>query len=501
MKKSLKSRLPGILITVLLTIALTLFMAILVKTKMLPTKLLLLAGGVFLLFTLSVCLLTRNTRRPAGMIIGSLMTMVLLIVLMIGTPYLTKAVNTLSSMTGVSVELADMGVYVKADSAVQDLDGLVGKNIGILEVLDRENTDKSLDEIRAQIGTLNVVTYAGLSELVDGLMGDGADAIVLNKAYLTLLKEMEGYEDAESKMREVHSHQTETVLQVQDTPKKNNGWGIKNLFGLGDEEAEAEQNDRVFSIYISGIDTYGSVSAKSRSDVNIIATVNLDTRQVLLTSTPRDYFVPLTISNGNPDKLTHAGIYGVEVSMGTLEMLYKTEIDYYFRVNFSGFEKIIDALGGVTVYSENAFTTYDGQFYFSKGENKVSGAEALGFARERKAFKDGDNQRGKNQMAVIKAVIEKAMSPAILTGYADLMESVAGNFETSMPYDLIAEIVRDQLNNGGSWNIVSNSVSGYGDTRMPYSLSTYAYVMIPDQDSVDAAVAKIYQVKSGENLG
>ena len=104
-------------------------------------------------------------------------------------------------------------------------------------------------------------------------------------------------------------------------------------------------------------------------------------------------------------------------------------------------------------------------------------------------------------MAVIKAVIEKAMSPAILTGYADLMESVAGNFETSMPYDLIAEIVRDQLNNGGSWNIVSNSVSGYGDTRMPYSLSTYAYVMIPDQDSVDAAVAKIYQVKSGENLG
>ena len=342
MKKSLRSRLPGILITVLLTIALTLFMAILVKTKMLPGKLLLLAGGIFLLFTLCVCALTRDARRPGGMITGSLMAMLLLIVLMIGTPYLTKAVNTLSSMTGVSVELADMGVYVKADSEIQNLSDLPGKTVGIMDVLDRENTNKSLEEIQGKIGILNVEEFSGLSELADGLLQGQADAIILNKAYLSLLTETEGYTNVTAMMREIHSHQTETILEVQNN-QKNDSWSIKDLFA-GDEEEE-ETNDRVFTMYLSGIDTRGGVLAKSRSDVNILATVNVDTRQVLLVSTPRDYYVPLPISNGQPDKLTHAGIYGVDVSMGALEMLYGIDIDYYFRVNFSGFEKIIDALG------------------------------------------------------------------------------------------------------------------------------------------------------------
>lgn len=497
MKKSLKSRLPGILITILLTIALTLFMAILVKTKMLPTKLLLLAGGIFLLFTLCVFLLTRNARRPGSMIAGSLMAMLLLIVLMIGTPYLTKAVNTLSSMTGVSVELADMGVYVKAESPLQELSDLSGKTVGIMDVLDRENTDKSLEELQGELGTLQTSEFAGLTELADGLLQDQADAIILNKAYLTLLSETEGYTDVTAQMREIHSHQTETILETQNT-QKNDGWSIMDLFG-GDEKEE-EQNDRVFTMYLSGIDTRGGVLTKSRSDVNILATVNVDTRQVLLVSTPRDYYVPLPISNGQLDKLTHAGIYGVDVSMGTLEMLYGIDIDYYFRVNFSGFERIIDALGGITVNSEKSFTTHDGQFYFSKGENRIGGAAALGFARERQAFSDGDRQRGKNQMEVIRAVIDKAMSPAILTGYTELMESVAGNFETSMPYDLIAELVRDQLENGGSWNIVSTSVTGSDSSGYTYSAGN-AYVMVPDQATVDAAIAKINQVQNGEILG
>lgn len=498
MKSSLKSRLPGVLITVLLTVALTLFMAILVKTKLLPTKLLLLAGGIFLLFVLSVCLLTINSKRTAGMIAGSVMTVVVLVVLMIGTPYLTKAVNTLSKMTGVNVEVADMGVYVKSESSLQTLSDLSGKTVGIMAVLDRENTDKSLEEIQAQIDTLNVAEYASLGELVDGLLQDETSAIVLNTAYLDLLADMEGYEDAAAQLRDIYTHQTETVLETVQETKKDNGWSIKDLFGSKEEE---EQEDRVFSMYISGIDTYGSVSAKSRSDVNIIATVNVDTRQVLLVSTPRDYYVPLTISNGQRDKLTHAGIYGVEVSMGTLEMLYGTEIDYYFRVNFSGFKKIVDALGGITVYSDYSFSDHSvGYYYFTQGENYLNGDQALAFARERYAFSDGDRQRGRNQMAVIKGVIEKAMSPAILSGYTDLMESVADNFETSMPYDLIAELVRDQLENGGSWNIVATSVTGSDSSGYTYSAGN-AYVMVPDQDSVDAAIAMIEQVKNGEILG
>lgn len=493
MKTSLKSRLPGLLITLLLTVALTLFMAILVKTKLLPTKLLLLAGGVFLLFVLSVCLLTMNSKRTACMVIGSILTILVLVVLMIGTPYLTKAVNTLSKMTGVSVEVADMGVYVKDDSSVQSLADLSGKTVGIMEVLDRENTDKSLEAIRAEIGDLGVEEYLGLGELVDGLLQEETSAIVLNAAYLDLLAEMEGYQDVASQLRDVYTFQTETVIEkAQD---KDESWNMDELFGGQNEE---EKKDRVFSVYISGIDTYGSVSAKSRSDVNIIATVNVDTRQVLLVSTPRDFYVPLPISNGQRDKLTHAGIYGVDVSMGTLEMLYGTELDYYFRVNFSGFKEIIDALGGVTVYSEYSFSDHSvGYYYFNEGENYLNGDQALAFARERYAFSGGDRQRGKNQMAVIEAVMKKAMSPAILSGYTELMESVAGNFETSMPYDLIAELVRDQLEKGGSWNIVSTSVTGSDSSGYTYSAGN-AYVMVPDQETVDAAIAKINQVKNGE---
>ena len=482
------------MITVLLTIAVTLFMAILIQTKLLPAKLLLLAGGIFLLFVLSVFLLTKDARRTGALITGSVMTMVLLITLMVGTPYLTKAVNTLGSMTNVNVEMADVGVYVKNDSSVQEVNELSGKTMGIMSVLDRANTDKALEEMQLAVATAE---YAGISELADGLLSGEVDAIVLNNAFLDLLTETEGYENILDEIREIHTQKTETLIEnVEDETKDK--WNILDLFGKEDEEAQ-KRNDRVFTMYISGIDNRGGLIAKSRSDVNILATVNVDTRQVLLVSTPRDFYVPLPISNGQPDKLTHAGIYGVDVSIGTLEMLYGVDIDYYFRVNFAGFEKIIDSMGGVTVNSDYAFTT-GGGYSFQKGENHLNGAQALAFSRERKSFSEGDRQRGKNQMAVIKAVINKAMSPAILSSYADIMESVSGSFETSMPYDVIAELVRDMLDKGGSWNIVTYSVNGSGDTRKPYSMSTNAYVMIPNQETVDTAIEKINQVMNGEIL-
>ena len=305
---------------------------------------------------------------------------------------------------------------------------------------------------------------------------------------------MDNYADTDEQIRKIYAYQAETVLDKPDKkPTQPDDWNILDLFG----EKETD-NGRVFTMYISGIDSRSGLIAKSNSDVNILATVNVDTRQVLLVSTPRDFYVPLSISGGIPDKLTHAGIYGIDVSVDTMEMLYNTEIDYYFRVNFSGFEKIIDALGGVTVHSDYTFTA--GGYSYYKGENNLDGAQALRFARERKSFSTGDRQRGKNQMAVIKAVIEKAMSPAILTGYMDIMEIVSGSFETSMPYDVIAELVRDQLDKGGSWNVVSCSVDGSDGNKIPYSMSTSAYVMIPDQSTVDAAIAKIQQVKNGEIL-
>lgn len=259
--------------------------------------------------------------------------------------------------------------------------------------------------------------------------------------------------------------------------------------------------DEVYTIFVSGIDTRGGMTASSRSDVNIILTLNATTKQILMVSTPRDYFVPLSISNGVPDKLTHAGIYGVNVCMDTLDMLYDIDINYYFRLNFAGFEQIIDALGGVNVNSDYDFDSGNTTgYHFNKGENHLNGEQALVFARERYAFKEGDRQRGRNQMAVIQGVVDKATQPAFLKNYLSVLDSLDGAFETNVPYDVMASLVRKQLDEGGSWQVLSYSVDGTGDTQKPYSMSSKAYVMIPDQNTVDKAKVLMKKVREGFRL-
>lgn len=494
MNKNLLRRLPCILVTGLLFIALMMFMAILISTKIVPSKFLLIIGGLFLLLTLCVFLLTWDTRRLKCLLFGCFIMILVLVVLMIGTRYLSRAVETLDSITTVDVEIAEVGIYVRQDDPAASLSDLQGYRFGIMESLDRDNTDKALADLKVELGTgLDITEYPGLTELADAILTDNAvDVLVFNSAYMDVLSEMEGYTDVSTQLRQLHAQTVETKIESVSKPEKD-GWSI--LDSLGEEEEEIKSN--AFAMYISGIDSRSGLISKSRSDVNILAVINPDSRQILLVSTPRDFYVPLPISNGVPDKLTHAGIYGVDVSIGTLEMLYGIDIDYYFRVNFSGFERIIDALDGVTVYSDVAFTALN-DYYIREGENHLYGKAALAFSRERYAFSEGDRRRGENQMKVIKAVIEKAMSPTLLTNYAAIMESVSGSFETSMPYEKIAELVRNQLENGGSWNIVSTSVSGSNDYRVPYSMSSEAYVMIPDQATVDAAKAKIHQVVIGE---
>lgn len=309
------------------------------------------------------------------------------------------------------------------------------------------------------------------------LNGD-VGAIILNSAYLDVVSEIEGYEDIESRVREI------TQIMVNIETETN--------------EPQAHSGDlEPFTVYISGIDSRMGLYTVSRSDVNIIATINPITRQMLLVSTPRDYFIPLSISNGARDKLTHAGIYGVQVSMDTLAMLYDTQIDYYFRIDFNGFENIIDNLGGINVYSDYEFTS---KYHYMKGKNYLNGEQALSFARERYSFPDGDRQRGKNQMAVIRGVIQKAQSVEVLTNYMHLMDSVEGSFETSVPYELIAALVRDGLKLRGDWDVVTYSVSGADGNEVTWSQGVHAYVMWPDQQMVDIAKELMERVRAGENV-
>ena len=257
-----------------------------------------------------------------------------------------------------------------------------------------------------------------------------------------------------------------------------------------------------FNVYLSGIDVYGAISTNSRSDVNIIATVNPKTRQILLTTTPRDFFVTIPgVSGGQKDKLTHAGIYGVDASIATLENLYDTEIPFYARVNFTSIMEIVNVLGGVDVYSEYSFTTSDNVVYIQKGMNHLNGKQALSFARERYNVPGGDEQRGRNQQAVIVAMIRKMISPQILIKANGIIDSVSGNVETNMSQKQIQQLIKMQLNEGGSWNIYSTSVTGSGGSDYTYSIpGTAVYVMYPDATSVGNAQNLMKRVEDGEKI-
>jgi len=241
-----------------------------------------------------------------------------------------------------------------------------------------------------------------------------------------------------------------------------------------------------FVVYLSGSDTFGPVSTLARSDVNILAAVNTREKRLFLLATPRDFYVSFSQTGGAMDKLTHAGIYGVEASVDALETLYGVDIAYYLRMNFTGFVEVIDALGGVSVYSDREFTVENIRTY-QQGYNQLTGIEALAFARERMSFPEGDYQRAQNQMEVIRAVVEKASTPAVLGGFSSLLQAVEGNFETNLPQDQVLALASAM---GGDWQVETYTASGYSAYRETYSMpGQELYVILPDQASVEQAAA------------
>ena len=263
-----------------------------------------------------------------------------------------------------------------------------------------------------------------------------------------------------------------------------------------------------FVVYLSGVDNRGELTEKARSDVNILAVVNPTTKQAALINTPRDYYVDLA-GTDSKDKLTHAGLYGVETSMATLGNLYGVNVEHYLRINFAGFINIIDAIGGVDVYSDQAFTSVAGDvagygyrtYSYTEGWNHLDGKSALAFARERHAFKTGDIQRGINQMKVIDAMANKLKSPALLMGFSKLMDAAADCFVTSLSQEQISALVRMQLGDLANWDIQSYTVTGSGaKSSKCYSAKGQSlYVMKPDENSVNEAKALIAAVLGGED--
>ena len=473
--KFFKSRLFSLILSIVhigLTVALLIYLLL---VNMLPIQFFAPVCFVLLLLCAISFLMAFAKGKPRAF--GKIISLFMIIVSAIGVYYLSIGYGKAKDLTGANTQIDVVNVYVMKDDAATTLGDAADYTYGILAVLDRENTNKTLANVEKILGkSVKTEEYEGYIQLVEALFEGEVNAIVLNEAYLDPLVEHEKYVGFEALTKVLHNDSHTTIIIVD--PDKN-------------------VSDEPFAIYLSGIDIEGDIGKKSRSDVNIIAVINPKTRNVLLINTPRDFYMPLSVSGNMGDKLTHAGLYGVSCSMDTLEMFYDIELSHYFRINFTGFEDVIDALGGVTVYSPKAFTSLHGKYKFTKGYNEMDGNKALCFVRERYAFASGDDQRGKNQMALISAIADKAVSPAFLTNFQPLMESLDGTFETSMTYDQISSLVRMQLDKGGEWTIASFAVSGKGAKMPVYSMSSIPYVTVPDYSTVDKAKALMQMVLDG----
>lgn len=371
----------------------------------------------------------------------------------------------------------EMSVVVPSNSSVNDVSDLTsvqaptdadGSNIN--ELLSHIKSEKGVD-----LATEKVDSYqAAYENLVNG----SSQAMVFNSAYSSLL-EM-SYENFQSNLKTIYSYKIKTSIK---------------------DEAKAHDSN-VFNIYISGIDTYGSISTVSRSDVNLILTVNMNTHKILITETPRDAYVKIPDGGADQyDKLTHAGIYGVETSEKTLENLYGITIDYYARLNFDSFLKLIDALGGVTVYNSQAFTSLHGNYDFPVGNVTLDSDKALGFVRERYSLEHGDYDRGNNQMKVIQAILGKLTSLKSVSNYSTVISNVQDSIQTDMKLDTMMKLVNAQLDSGEKFTVTSQEVTGTGSTG---ELTSYAmpssslYMIKLDDASVAKASQAIKDVMEGK---
>lgn len=466
---------------ILIVSAITLIYSI-IDLKVLPLKYLFPIIILITVITLLMTLWLNKSKGKFSKVIGVLLS----IAMIVSMTQISKIGNLIDNATGADSKLHTINVIVMKDSkyeSMKDLKDSVATFGANLES-DSKNINNAIDQIKAKEKiTVEAESYDDYFDLIEDLYDGKIDVILLNKAFVPIVSEFK--KDFEEDTRVIGTYEyAEKIIN---------------------EKGPVDVSKDTFSIYVSGIDTYGSISSVSRSDVNMIVTVNPVTNQILLTSIPRDYHVRLNM-NGKKDKLTHAGLFGVDESMRTLEDLLNGEvdgdetidIDYFLRVNFSSVTKIVDALGGVTVNSNFNFTAGGNQFV--KGPNKVNGQEALAFTRERYQLPNGDNDRVKNQQALITGVLNKIMSPAIITNFNGFLSSIDGAFEFSMDDTNLNKLLKKQIDSMPSWEIIPIQLLGTGAR----STTTFAqpgrstYVTEPNYESVRIAAELILKMENNE---
>ena len=381
----------------------------------------------------------------------------------------TSHINSTSNYSEYS-----MSVVVLKDSDVHNvtqLDSVTGPTD-----TDNDNIQKLIADIKtSQSKELTVEQSTSYLAAYTSLVSGEAKAIVLNSVFENIIESE--YPDYASKIRKIY---TKNITKEVAAPKVS--------------------KNKSFNVYVSGIDTYGPISSVSRSDVNILMTVNQDSKKILLTTTPRDSYVPIADGGNNQkDKLTHAGIYGVDSSIHTLENLYGVDINYYVRLNFTSFLKLIDLLGGVDVYNDQEFTSRHGKFHFPVGNVHLDSEQALGFVRERYSLADGDRDRGRNQQKVIVAIIQKLTSTEALKNYSDIIQGLQDSLQTNMPIETMIDLINTQLESGGSYKVNSQDLKGTGRMGLPsYAMpDSNLYMMEIDDSSLATAKSAIQDVMEG----
>lgn len=418
-----------------------------------------------LLVVLAISIFLQKTKRSA--LVTTVVLVIFSLVSLVGIFGFKQMIDITNRMNQTAAfSEVEMSIVVPKESDIKDVSQLT--SVQAPTKVDKNNIETLMSALKKDKKVdVKVEDVASYQEAYDNLKSGKSKAMVLSGSYASLLESVDS--NYASNLKTIYTYKI----------KKKNSNSAKQV------------DSKVFNIYISGIDTYGSISTVSRSDVNIIMTVNMNTHKILLTTTPRDAYVKIPGGGADQyDKLTHAGIYGVETSEQTLENLYGIKIDYYARINFTSFLKLIDQLGGVTVHNDQAFTSLHGKFDFPVGDIQMNSEQALGFVRERYSLDGGDNDRGKNQEKVISAIVNKLASLKSVSNFTSIVNNLQDSVQTNMSLDTINALANTQLDSGSKFTVTSQAVTGTGSTGQ---LTSYAmpnsslYMMKLDDSSVASA--------------
>ena len=418
-----------------------------------------------LLVVLAISIFLQKTKKSA--LVTTVVLVIFSLVSLVGIFGFKQMIDITNRMNQTAAfSEVEMSIVVPKESDIKDVNQLT--SVQAPTKVDKNNIETLMSALKKDKKVdVKVDDVSSYQEAYDNLKSGKSKAMVLSGSYASLLESVDS--NYSSNLKTIYTYKI----------KKKNSNSAKQV------------DSKVFNIYISGIDTYGSISTVSRSDVNIIMTVNMNTHKILLTTTPRDAYVKIPGGGADQyDKLTHAGIYGVETSEQTLENLYGIKIDYYARINFTSFLKLIDQLGGVTVHNDQAFTSLHGKFDFPVGDIQMNSEQALGFVRERYSLDGGDNDRGKNQEKVISAIVNKLASLNSVSNFTSIVNNLQDSVQTNMSLDTINALANTQLDSGSKFTVTSQAVTGTGSTGQ---LTSYAmpnsslYMMKLDDSSVASA--------------